>query len=86
MFFFSILEKRIKIKIIIQQTNLPHSRKVPGAAITRSGLEGILNLDLVLVGGGCTKGVVVPQAKKAVTGLNGFAFIVLLPKLRILVT
>ena len=53
-------------------TFLPHSRKVPGAAITRSGLVGILNFDLA-------------AADEVLTKLRGFAAI-FVPKFKIRVT
>lgn len=56
---------------------LPHSRNVPGAAITRSGLVGILHFDFKTA-----------VANDVVTRVNGFAvfFDILVPKLRIRVT
>lgn len=65
-----------------QRQFLPHSRKVPGAAITRSGLVGILNLDLALT-------ALLPPANEAGTRLKGFAAVpsvLFVPKLRIRVT
>ena len=57
---------------------LPHSRKVPGAAITRSGLVGILYLVLTLL----------LADEVLVIRLNGIVvvFFVFVPKLRIRVT